>query len=294
MIIDARCRLTTREAGAYFAKVMKERGLYHLIPAFEDGTIGGFFKEIGDAGITTAVSASGNSPGARAGRRQMPDRTASNDYMADMQAKHPGKLISVAGIDAGSVFHNALEEIDRCHGMGLRAVFIEPGRSPACYPDDRRIYPIYEKCVERNMTVIIQTSGNWAGTLVDCANPKYIDQVAVDFPKLRIVAAHGCYPFIREAITVASRHENVYMEPDVYMLHLGAEDWVKAVNQNSFGFEDKYLFGSAYPLYPIKPFVEAFFKLPWKQEVLPKILYKNALRAFNLENDPTFKAMYKL
>jgi uncharacterized protein len=294
MIIDARCRLTTKEAGAYFAKVMKERGQDHLIPAFAKGTIEAFFDEIGEAGITTAVSASGNSPGAKAGRRQMPDRTAPNDYMASMQEKHYGKLISVAGIDAGNVYHRALDEVDRCYQMGLRAIFIEPGRSPGCNPDDRRIYPIYEKCVERNVTVIIQTSGNWAGTLVDCANPTYIDQVAVDFPKLRIVAAHGCYPFIREAITIASRHENVYLEPDVYMLHLGAEDWVTAVNKNSFGFEDKYLYGSAYPLYPIKPYVEHFFKLSWKKEVLPKILYKNALRAFNLENDPAFKAMYKV
>jgi len=37
-----------------------------------------------------------------------------------------------------------------------------------------------------------------------------------------------------------------------------------------------------------------FFSLPWKREVLNRILYKNAIRAFKLEEDPTFKKMYKL
>ena len=38
--------------------------------------------------------------------------------------------------------------------------------------------------------------------------------------------------------------------------------------------------------------VDEFWKLPLKREVLPKILYQNAMRIFGLENDPTFKKMY--
>ena len=93
---------------------------------------------------------------------------------------------------------------------------------------------------------------------------------------------------------VAARHENVFVAPDMYILHMGTEDWVKSVNNNLFGFQDQFLFGSSFPTIPIKPFMDEFRKLPWKKEVLPKIFYKNALRAFKLEHDPTFKQLYNL
>jgi len=44
----------------------------------------------------------------------------------------------------------------------------------------------------------------------------------------------------------------------------------------------------------LKDYVRFFFSLPWKREVLNRILYRNALRALKLEDDPTFREMYKL
>ena len=61
------------------------------------------------------------------------------------------------------------------------------------------------------------------------------------------------------------------------------------------GMADQFLFGSAYPFYPIKEYVDEFFsKFAWKKEVLDRILYKNALKALKLENDPVFREMYEL
>jgi hypothetical protein len=60
------------------------------------------------------------------------------------------------------------------------------------------------------------------------------------------------------------------------------------------GVQDQFLMGSAYPSVAIKPYFDEVMKLPWKAEALPKICYKNALRAFDLESDPTFKKLYDL
>ena len=294
MLIDVRCRLTVPEAGGYFPERLAKQGRWERIKAFAKGTLEAYFEEVAAAGVTTAVSVSGNNPGLVIGARDMKDRTTSNDYMAKVQKENWGRFIGVAGIDAGNVFHNALEEIDRCHKMGLRAIFIEPGRSPKCNLDDRRLYPIYQKCLDLNMTLIPQTSGALGGELVDYANPKYVERIAIDFPKLRIVCGHGCFPYIREAITLAGRRNTVFMSPDMYLLQFGAEDWVKAVNHDFMGFQDQFLMGSAYPSVAIKPYYDDVFKMPWKEEALPKICYRNALRAFDLENDPTFRKLYKL
>lgn len=294
MLIDVRCRLTVPEAGGYFPDRLAKQGRWERIKAFASGTLDGFFDEIAEAGVTTAVSVSGNNPGIKIGNRDMKARTTSNDFMAKVQRENWGKFIGVAGIDAGNVFHNALEEIDRCHKLGLRVVFIEPGRSPGCNLDDRRLYPIYQKCLDLDMTLLPQTSGPFGGELVDYANPKYVERVAIDFPKLRIVCGHACFPYIREAIVLAGRRDNVFMSPDMYFVHFGTDDWVKAVNADFMGFENQFLCGSAYPSIAIKPYFDEVRKMPWRPEVLPKIFYKNALRAFDLENDPTFKSMYNL
>ena len=117
-----------------------------------------YFEEIGAAGITTAVSTSGQTPAMTIGGRVMAARTTSNDLMARLQNEHWGRFIGVAGIDCGNVLHNALDEIARSHKLGLRIVFIEPGRSPGCDIDDRRLYPIYEKCLELDMVLFPQTT----------------------------------------------------------------------------------------------------------------------------------------
>lgn len=294
MIVDVRCRLTTPEAGGYYAVAAQRFGGAAANEALADGTIAGFYRELGAAGITTAVSVSGQGPGRKVARWQIPARTTSNDLMAELQRAHWGRFVGVGGIDGGSVVHDAVAEVARCAQLGLRVVFVDHARSPGCPPDDRRLYPIYEKCVELDLALIPQMSGPLGGDLVAWAHPAHLERVAEDFPELRIIAEHGCYPYVREAIVVAARRENVYLSADMYLFHLGTEDWLKAVNADLFSFRDKFLFGTSYPTIPLRPYVEQFFALPWQSDALPKILYRNALRALKLDGDPTFKAMYNL
>lgn len=84
------------------------------------------------------------------------------------------------------------------------------------------------------------------------------------------------------------------MSPDIYFIRVGTEDWVKAVNNDFWGFADRFIFGTAYPLVALKTYMDAWNSVAWRPDVLPKILYKNALRALKLEDDPTFKEMYRL
>ncbi len=293
MIIDMRCRVPTLSTAQYFHTIMKNIGRLDYVPALKSGSLDTFLKDLEDSGITSAVSVSGNNPGARIGKRDQPARTTSNDEIAALQHEHLGKIIGVAGIDVGNTFHNSLEELERCSDLGLKAAFIEPGRSPGCLLNDRVLYPIYQKCVDLDMAIIPQTSGLLGGKNFDYANPKYIEDVAEDFPDLRIICGHGCYPFVREMIMVCQRRDNVWASPDVYLLNgLGTMDWVEAVNRNMYGFADQFIFGSAYPFMSLKDAVNGYLQLPWNEDVLPKIFYKNALKALKLDSDPVFQSIY--
>lgn len=293
MIIDVRCRFTGGRSAEYYREQLKKSGRLSLIKSLIEGTEESFFREIGEAGITTAVSASGFNPGAKLGKYNFADRTTINDDLAEIQKRNPVRFIACGGIDVSNTFHESLDEIQRCyHELGIRVFGIEPGRAPGCLPSDSRLDPVYQLLQDLNCTVIIQTSGLKGGTYLDYANPHHIEVVAHKFPYLRIICAHGCYPFVREAIVIAMRRDTIWLSPEGYLWHLGHEDWMRAITKNFEGFSNKFLFGTAYPLTPIKAFVDNFMKLPFNEEVLPKLLYQNALNALNLQHDELFKKRY--
>ncbi len=289
MIIDCRCRLTVDGAADYFVDRVTHAGKLAGVPALSERTLDAFFAELDAAGVTIAVSVSGCNPGAKLGRFELPARTASNDVMAQVQRAYPGRFIGVAGIDVSNTMHNAMDELRRCvDELGLFAVFIEPGRAPGCNLDDRSLYPVYEFCELKRVTLIPQTSGLLGGRLLDYANPKYIETVADDFPGLNIICGHGCYPYVREAIVMAYRRDNVWLSPDSYVHHLGRDDWIQAVNYDALGFASRFVFASAYPLNALKPQVDRFQAMPWAPEALPKLLYKNAVAALRLNERSAF------
>lgn len=293
MIIDVRCRYTAGAAASYYRAALTKSGRLPLIRSVNEGTEEAFFSEIAEAGITTAVSASGFNPGARLGKYDFPDRLASNDVLADVQARNPGRFVAVGGIDVSNQFHDGLAEIQRCKNeLGVNIFNVEPGRAPGCNPDDEVLYPFYRQMEKQEGVLILQTSGLKGGRYLDYAHPDRVERVADRFPGLNIVCAHGCYPYVREAIAIAMRRSNIWLSPEGYLWHLGHHDWMRAINENFENFAHRFLFGTAYPLTPIKPFVENFLALDWKTEFLPRLLYLNALEALRLKGTRTFDSMY--
>ena len=74
--------------------------------------------------------------------------------------------------------------------------------------------------------------------------------------------------------------KNIYLCPDMYLFNCsGAADYIMAANNF---MQDRFLFGTAYPLMPIVDCV-SHFKGLFKPEVLPKLLYKNAAKLLNIE-----------
>lgn len=287
MIIDMRCRLTTTSASGYFRAQMQANATSSVI----EGTEAAFWADLDRAGVTVAVSVSGQNPGMKLGPKILADRTTTNDDLAAFQNRFPERFVGVAGIDVSNTMHDSSEELVRSvNELGLRVATIEPGRAPwyAPNPADRRLYPFYEQAEALGVPLVIQTSGLKGGKNIDYAHPRWIDQLAEDFPQLRIICGHGCAPFVRELIFVVGRREHVYASPDMYLFFPGGQEWVQAVNQFRW-MADKFLFASGYPLCrDLKSFVDRFMALEWKPEVLDRILYRNAIRALGLEENPYF------
>jgi hypothetical protein len=115
--------------------------------------------------------------------------------------------------------------------------------------------------------------------IIDHVAPRYIDFVARDFPELKIIISHGGYPWVNEAITVAQRNRNVYIDLSEYEFSPMAEAYVEAANTM---IADKILYASAHPFVDFKIALKNYEKLPLNPDVRQKIMYDNAAKLLGL------------
>jgi predicted TIM-barrel fold metal-dependent hydrolase len=190
-------------------------------------------------------------------------------------------LIGIAGIDPivqGEA--KALAEAERAvKALGFKGLDIEPGfGEPPRHPDDRAYWPIYEIAQSLNVPVFLMTGPTTPDLRYD--DPAPLAKVAQAFPRLPLVAYHGYWPNVQQAIGLAFRHENVHLVPDMYIFQTGREAYVDAAN--SF-LGEQLLFGSSYPFRPIEQSIDDFLALGFKESALDKLLYGNAARLLRLE-----------
>jgi len=150
--------------------------------------------------------------------------------------------------------------------------------------DDRHCYPFYAKCVELGVPLSIHTSANWTTTAVnDLGHPRHLDLVARDFPELKIVMSHAGYPWVLEAVLLAWKYPNVYLELAAHRPKYLAEPgtgWEPLLRFGQSTIADKVLFGTGWFLLgrPPAEIVAEFRALPVKPAVMEKWLGGNAAR----------------
>jgi predicted TIM-barrel fold metal-dependent hydrolase len=278
-IIDMRCRPPLVEFRQYFdiARIAEQggrTGAGPVSPAFVQGSMEMFLEEMEAAGITKAVVQGRNGPERNMGVK-FNACFIDNKVISDLQAKYPNTFVGYGGIDVSNTVHNAATETVRCfNDLGLRGIFIEPGRALGCGADDERLFPIYEECLRFGGAVSVMT-GPYAGPDIAASNPVYIDRLASRFPALKIICGHGCYPYVNEMVSVAFKHRNVFVSPDMYMFAPGAGAYIDAAKT---ALKDQMIFGSAYPLRPMGQSVEVTRTFGFDREVLENYLRGNALK----------------
>ena len=93
-----------------------------------------------------------------------------------------------------------------------------PAPTSACWcalgpVDARELYPVYAKAAEEDRIVFAHTGVNYATHRpIRNEHPLQLDQVACDFPRLRLAACHPAWPFVTEMTAVARRHSQVYVD----------------------------------------------------------------------------------
>lgn len=211
-----------------------------------------------------------------------------NDYVAAVVKKYPDAFIGgFASVDPwkGKM---AVAELERAvKELGLIGAKFQQAMQ-AFYPNDRRFYPLWEKCVELKIPVLFHcgTTGFGAGmpggggVKLKYVKPiPYIDDLAADFPELTIICAHPAWPWQEEMIAVAVHKANVYIDLSGWSPKYFPPTLVREINSR---LQDKALFGTDYPFITPARWLKDFEQLELKPGVKEKILLTNAQKVLGL------------
>ena len=214
------------------------------------------------------------------GRRAVP-----NEEVAAVAAANPDVLIPFASVDPHR--ENAVEEAQRLiREHAVRGFKFHPNIQ-AFHPNDRAMYPLYETIAAAGLPALFHTGHSGIGTglpggggiRLKYSNPMDVDDVAVDFPNLKIVLAHPSFPWQDEAISVALHKQQVYIDLSGWSPKYFPPQLVQYANTQ---LRDRVLFGSDFPMITPDRWLRDFEQAPFKDEVRPLILKENAARLLGL------------
>ena len=135
----------------------------------------------------------------------------SNDEVASCVAESGGRLVGVGSADIGKPME-AVRELRRCvEELGFKAIRILLWLW-SMPPTDRHFYAVYVACCEKGVPLCNQIGHTGPQMPSEVDRPIHLDQVALEFPKLIIVGGYIAYPWTDEAIAVATKHRNVYVD----------------------------------------------------------------------------------
>jgi predicted TIM-barrel fold metal-dependent hydrolase len=208
---------------------------------------------------------------------------STNTFVAKYAATNPERLMPYGGVHPRHS-KNPAADVDRLVGMGIRLLKIHPSHMlfPAnAYTDGLDgLAAVYRQCEARGLPVMVHTGTSiFPGARSKWGNPMELDDVAIDFPDLRIVMAHGGRPlWMEEAFFILRRHKNVWLDvsgiPPLKLL-----EYFPRLTE----LADRVLWGTDWPSPGVKDLrlnIEQFLSVPLSDEHRRAILETNSLRLF--------------
>ena len=174
----------------------------------------------------------------------------------------------------------AVRELRRCVvELGFKGLRVVPWLW-GLPPNDRRYYPLYAECVELGVPFCTQVGHTGPLRRSETGRPiPYLDDVALDFPDLVIVAGHIGYPWTEEMISLARKYPNVHIDTSAYTARRYPPELVAYLRADG---RRKVMFGTNYPMItPVKA-LETLDELALDDETRELFLAGNARRVFGL------------
>ncbi len=206
-----------------------------------------------------------------------------NEWMVRYASADPSRLLAFGSVNPRFTAEVGAA-VDRVLDLGVRALKVHPPhqlfRANAYQDTLPRLAELYERAQARAVPVTIHTGTSiFPGARSRFGDPMDVDDVAIDFPRLTILLAHGGRPlWMAAAFFVVRRHPNVLLEvsgiPPSKLL-----DYFPRLEE----IADKVVWGTDWPspgVQSMRGNAEEFLALPLSDTAKRRILYENAARIF--------------
>jgi len=219
---------------------------------------------------------------------EMGVRRVSNEEVIDAARENPDIMVAFASIDP----HKGKLGVRKARSLlaagGVKGFKFHP-TAQGFFPNDRLAYGLYEVIAEHKLPAIFHSGHSGIGTgmrggggiRLKYSNPIHLDDVAADFPDMKVIIAHPSWPWQDEALSVCLHKPNVFIDLSGWSPKYFPEQLVRYANTRLRG---KILFGSDFPLITPDRWIESFREAGFKPEVHQQILKDNAIAVLGLKD----------
>ncbi len=196
----------------------------------------------------------------------------------------------VAGISYLNYKEKDLREISDYLKEGqIKGLKLYPGYEPF-YPYNERLKVIYDLALEFDVPVMFHSGDTYSPTgRIRYSHPIHIDEVAVDFPDLKIVICHVGNPWIKDCMEVVYKNKNVYADFSGLVLGDFSEKFERYMKGQLeemilYAGEPEYLlYGTDWPISSMRSYLSFMNQLDLPDEKKELILWKNAAKLFKID-----------
>ncbi len=196
--------------------------------------------------------------------------------------RHPDRFLPSSNADPNTGMEGIRNLVREHETYGVRAVGMFPaGTFPQVPINDKKMYPIYAKCVELDIPVFVCAGVPGPRLKFAPQHVELIDEVMYDFPDLVFVTRHGCEPWADLAVKLMLKWPNLYYSTSAF----APKHYPKAVIDyaNTRG-GDKVIYAGYFPMgLSLERIMRDLPSVPFRDEVWPKFLRENAEKVLKLK-----------
>lgn len=211
-----------------------------------------------------------------------------NEVIADYVRQHPAKLEGWASVDPNRA--DCLDYLDHCiNSLGLKGLKLAPAYQ-LFDPMDRSHYPLYAQCQRWDIPILWHQGTTFPrAARIRWSLPLQLEDIALEFPDLRMILAHLGHPWETDAIVLIRKAPNLYA--DISAIHFRAwRYWQALITALEYGAGHKILFGTDFPFDTVEGTIAGLRRVndPVAGTALPRvpvalqdmIIYENWQRFF--------------
>lgn len=216
-----------------------------------------------------------------------------NTYVAGYVRRHSDRLIGFAGVDPSRP-QEAIQELRRANDeLGMQGATVWPAGQDF-HPASSAAMRVYDQACRLGMPIMfhldVQASPS---NKMEFARPFLLDEVAREFPTLKIVISQLGYPWIDETIVLLSKHPNVFADISG-LLQYPWRAYNALIAAFQAGVMDALLFGSNFPFTSAAACIESLYSINHfchgtnlpniPREQLRRVVERNTLELLGIES----------